>query len=52
MGYEGKDGTMVIFPSSTFHHVDSQISNKERITMAFNVIRGQVSLMEQSLDKV
>ena len=52
VGYEGKDGTMVIFPSSTFHHVDSQISNKERITMAFNVIRGQVSLMEQSLDKV
>ena len=37
--YEGKDGTMVMFPSDTFHHVETQISNKERITIAFNIIK-------------
>ena len=35
--YEGKDGTMVLFPSTTAHHVTPQISNKERITIAFNI---------------
>jgi hypothetical protein len=35
--YEGKDGTMVLFPSTTAHHVRPQISNKERITLAFNI---------------
>ena len=35
--YEGKDGTMVMFPSKTWHRVEPQISNKERITLAFNV---------------
>jgi len=37
VGYEGKDGTMVMFPSKTFHHVKPQMSNKERITLAFNI---------------
>ena len=38
ISYEGKDGTMVLFPSQVFHHVETQISNKERITLAFNII--------------
>ena len=37
-GYEGKDGTMVMFPSKIFHHVEPQTTNKERITLAFNII--------------
>ena len=37
--YEGKDGTMVMFPSQVFHHVESQTVNKERITLAFNIIK-------------
>ena len=37
--YGGKDGTMVIFPSDTRHHVEEQTSNKERITIAFNVMQ-------------
>ena len=36
--YEGKDGTMVMFPSTTWHHVEPQTANKERITLAFNII--------------
>ena len=35
--YEGKDGTMVMFPSNTWHHVEPQTVNKERITLAFNL---------------
>mgnify|MGYP003114106940 CR=1 FL=1 len=38
VGYEGKDGTMVMFPSNTWHHVEPQVSNKERITLAFNIV--------------
>ena len=37
-GYQGEDGTMVMFPASTLHHVEPQIANKERITLAFNII--------------
>ena len=36
-GYEGLDGTMVMFPSKVLHHVEPQTSNKERITIAFNI---------------
>jgi len=36
--YEGKDGTMVMFPAQVFHHVKPQNQNKERITLAFNII--------------
>ena len=36
-GYEGLDGTMVMFPASTWHHVEPQTTNKERITLAFNI---------------
>ena len=37
-GYNGEDGTMVMFPANTWHHVEPQIANKERITLAFNII--------------
>ena len=39
VGYEGKDGTMVMFPSQVLHHVESQYQNKERITLAFNIVK-------------
>ena len=39
LGYEGKDGTMVMFPSSVRHHVEEQTISKERITLAFNIIK-------------
>ena len=38
LGYEGKDGTMVMFPSPTLHHVEEQTVNSERITLAFNIV--------------
>ena len=47
IGYEGKDGTMVLFPSQVLHHVEPQTANKERITLAFNIIKGQPQLIEQ-----
>ena len=37
MGYKGLDGTMVMFPSDVFHHVEPQTSSEERITLAFNI---------------
>ena len=40
--YEGEDGTMVMFPASVYHHVEPQTVNKERITLAFNIL-GDVS---------
>ena len=39
-GYNGADGTMVMFPAATFHHVEPQTANKERITLAFNITAG------------
>ena len=39
VAYEGVDGTMVMFPSSVFHHVEPQTVNKERITLAFNIVK-------------
>ena len=38
-GYDGKDGTMVMFPANTLHLVEKQTTNKERITFAFNICR-------------
>ena len=37
--YEGKDGTMVMFPANVMHHVEPQSQNKERITLAFNIVK-------------
>ena len=37
--YEGKDGTMILFPSYVLHHVEEQTLNRERITLAFNIVR-------------
>ena len=39
--YEGLDGTMVMFPAQVLHHVEPQIANKERITLAFNIVSAQ-----------
>ena len=38
VAYEGLDKTMVMFPASVFHHVEPQLVNKERITLAFNIV--------------
>ena len=38
VGYEGLDGTIALFPSSVVHHVEPQTVNKERITLAFNIV--------------
>ena len=47
IAYEGKDGTMVMFPASTWHQVEPQTDNKERITLAFNIIKGQSKLIHE-----
>ena len=41
--YEGKDGTMVMFPVTTVHRVGDQILDKERITLSFNIAEREVS---------
>ena len=45
--YEGIDGTMVMFPSNTFHHVEPQTVNKERITIAFNIMQLDESVSDE-----
>jgi hypothetical protein len=40
VAYEGLDKTMVMFPAKVLHHVEPQTANKERITLAFNVVGG------------
>ena len=42
-GYEGWDGTMVMFPSHVLHHVEQQTVNKERITLEFNIVSNDAS---------
>ena len=37
--YKGENGTMIMFPSQVLHHVEKQTSYKERITLAFNIIK-------------
>ncbi len=37
--YEGLDGTMCMWPSQVVHHVEEQTANKERITLAFNIMQ-------------
>ena len=37
--YIGKNGTMILFPSNVFHYVNPQQVNRERITIAFNIIK-------------
>jgi len=39
IGYAGDEGTMIVFPSSTNHKVNPQKSKKERITIAFNILK-------------
>ena len=38
-GYDGEDGTMVMFPSQVLHHVEPQTVDTERITLAFNIMK-------------
>ena len=37
--YKGVNGTMIMFPSQVLHHVKEQTSSKERITLAFNIVK-------------
>ena len=37
MEYQGKNKTMIMFPSSVEHFVEEQTVDKERITIAFNI---------------
>ena len=39
VGYEGNDGTMILFPSQVLHHVKPQVVDTERITLAFNIVK-------------
>jgi len=41
LSYPGTDGTMLLFPGDTFHHVQSQTEDKERITLSFNIIQNE-----------
>ena len=41
--YEGLDGTMVMFPARTLHHVEPHTVNKERINLAFNIVENDAS---------
>ena len=43
VSYKGNDGTMILFPSQVLHHVEPQTVNKERITLAFNIIEGNAN---------
>ena len=40
--YEGKNGTMIMFPSDTIHSVLPFTEDKERITLAFNIAETQL----------
>jgi len=40
--YEGKDGTMILFPSNTVHSCREQTEDKERITLAFNLVLEEI----------
>jgi len=37
--YGGDEKTMILFPSDTIHFVEKQKSSKERITIAFNILK-------------
>jgi|TARA_B100001094_G_C17863819_1_gene638718 hypothetical protein len=39
LGYAGNNGTMIMFPSQVWHYVKEQTISKERITLAFNIIK-------------
>ena len=39
IGYVGTDKTMVLFKSDVRHHVEKQLSDEERITIAFNIYK-------------
>ena len=37
--YTGDEKTMIVFPNDTPHYVEKQVSTKERITIAFNLLK-------------
>ena len=37
--YAGDEKTMIVFPNDTPHYVEKQVSTKERITIAFNLLK-------------
>ena len=37
--YDGKNGTMILFPSDVWHSVEKQETWQERISIAFNIIK-------------
>ena len=37
--YEGKRGTMILFPCNVPHEVQEQLTDNERVTIAFNIIQ-------------
>jgi len=39
--YEGKNGTMIMFPSSVLHYVEPKTTKQERITLSFNIIKNE-----------
>lgn len=39
--YEGKNGTMIMFPSSVLHYVEPKTTKQERITLAFNIVKNE-----------
>ena len=37
--YSGDNGNMILFNSETLHYVEPKITNSERITIAFNIVK-------------
>jgi hypothetical protein len=37
--FSGEPGTMITFPSHVLHEVKEQLTDNERVTIAFNIIR-------------
>jgi len=46
--YIGEDATMVMFPALVYHHVEPQTANKERITLAFNIVGGDYKTTKEN----
>ena len=50
--YVGDETTMIIFPSDTLHFVEKQVSTKERITIAFNLLKKMTTTRYLIIDKI
>lgn len=49
VSYKGVNGTMILFPSDTLHHVKEQLSDEERITISFNILQNPKSKNKSDL---